>query len=80
MVHLHMMNDARRAAFRAMVIKNANTGRAHSFFWEHEVMNRGLAVMLEDLGWLDRFPGRHGLPTTIRLTAIGIWILGGARA
>jgi hypothetical protein len=81
---IHVMTPARRAAFLLMAAKarlkdeRDLAGHPIAFFWESEVMTRGMARTLESMGWLTRCPGRHGRPTTVRLTEVGYWILMGA--
>jgi hypothetical protein len=69
---IHAMNDIRRSAF--VLMRKYNTGRC---YFERDVLGRQLALELERLGWLKRFPGRSGRPTTITLTDFGVWVLSG---
>ena len=77
---IHEMNESRRAAFGMMRRQALRFGGSSSMstFWRDEVVNPGLARNLAKLGWLTILSGYRGRPSQIRLTEIGMWVLGGA--
>lgn len=75
----HEMNAARRAAFLEMRRQSHRDRDSAHCYWERDFMSRTMALNLERLGWLRRFPQRRaGRLTTIALTDVGVWILDGA--
>ena len=77
---IHEMNESRRSAFSLMRRQSLRLGGSGSMstFFRDDVMNAGLARNLGQLGWLTILSGRKGRPSQIRLTEIGVWVLGGA--
>jgi hypothetical protein len=79
MTMIHAMNEARRSAFDLMRRQSLRTGRGLAeVYFLGDVTTHSIAHALEDLGWLTILPGRKGRPSQIRLTDVGLWVLGGA--
>jgi hypothetical protein len=78
----HEMTVATRDMFELMHRQSfrSRTGTRAPWrtYFEADVCSRPVAVRLEKLGWLTRCAtGRRSRPSTITLTDVGMWILGG---